>query len=153
MNGEPEADGIISVINMIQNAIVSLPSEVRNGEYFWSALSSKISIIAIIIIIGIVLGGIYKKREWFNGVCIIWVMFSIVLFVILNWTPYESPLFSILFSWAIIPLFVNGVDSFIHRIHVKREWVYSAILAFIIVRNVMTLVDINHFLACVSILI
>ena len=84
----------------------------------------------------------YKRQR----IAFLWIIFSIVLFVVLNWAPHESPLFGILFSWALIPLFKLGVDWLIKKWGMHKKIVYGVILSVMLMINLAVLPDIHKFL-------
>lgn len=139
---------VISTTKMIQSSIVALPSEynTERKSYWWTDLEKQISIIGIIIIALIILGAIKNRKDLFIKICSIWVAFSGVLFILLNWSTQESPLFNIYFSWAIIPLFVMGIDYLIKKIKLNPKFVYSVLLAFMIIINVSTMLNIQNYM-------
>ena len=138
-------ENIISTTNMIQSSFVALSSSVINEKYWWNSLTS-ISIIALIICCIIVVGIIKNWKNFFIKSFAIWSGFAFILFVVLKWSTKESPLFSIYFSWSLIPLFVIGLDFILEKLKLNSKIIYSIIFTLMIVVNVSTMFDISNFM-------
>ncbi len=135
-------------INMLYNSLVALPSNTKSG-FFWTALSKAPSLITIIFLIIIVIGIIKHYQELFVKISTIWILFSFVLFTILNWSPHTSALFTLLFSWATIPLFVMGIDYLSEKIKVNKVIAYSIIIIVMLITNIDMMVRIHNFLVSI----
>lgn len=136
---------MISVMNMMQSSFIAISSNVR-GAYLWTSVTGGISCLCVIIIIMIGIGAVYNRNVKFVRIAFLWTIFSIVLFVVLNWAPHESPLFAILFSWALIPLFKLGVDWLIKKWGMHKKIVYGVIISVMLMINLAVLPDIHKFL-------
>ena len=139
---------IVATTKVVQTSFIAIPSntEVRENMYWWENLESKISITAIGIILVIAIGAIVNRKELFVKISTIWSLFAFGLFVVLNWSVKETPLFTIYFSWAIIPLFVMGMDFIIEKLKMKPKIIYGMIMIFMTVINVITMFDIQNYL-------
>lgn len=137
---------IISTTKMIQSVFIALPSEIVNDIYLWDSLGNRISIVAFAIIAIIIIGIIKNRNEIFVKISTIWSMFAFVLFVILNWSVHESPLFNIYFSWSLIPLFVMGLDFVIEKFKLNRKYVYGTIILLMFIVNISTMISIQNYL-------
>lgn len=139
---------IVATTKVFQTSFIAIPSntEVRENMYWWENLESKISITAIGIILVVAIGAIVKRKELFVKISAIWSLFAFGLFVVLNWSVKETPLFTIYFSWAIIPLFVIGMDFIIEKLKMKPKIIYGMIMIFMTVINVITMFDIQNYL-------
>lgn len=135
---------INAVFSMIQSSFVALPSE-AGERYLWLSVAEKISVLSILIVAIIVIGMILGRKEKIYNICSLWVLFAFVLFVALNWAPYETPLFAIIFSWAIIPLFVKGLDFMISKAKIKPMIAYGGIGVMMLAVNITVLMDIDRF--------
>lgn len=93
------------------------------------------------------LGILVSFKEPFTRICCVWLGFSVILFCIVQWCVTGSPLFSILFTWALIPLFQKGFQFIIDKCHWKQNIAYGILLFFILVINIVSLIDIGNFLA------
>lgn len=136
----------ISTTKMIQGAFIALPSTVVGDRYLWKDLMEHISVIGLVICTVVSIGGIVNRKSMQCKVFITWSLFSLILFIILNWAINESPLFSIYFSWAFIPLFVMGMDYIIEKFKMNFKLVYVIIFILMLIVNVSTLYDIACFI-------
>lgn len=142
------SEKFIATTKMFQNSFIGLPSNttVRKNIYWWDGLSNEVSILAFAIIAVIVIGAICNRKKLFVKISSVWVAFSTVLFMVLNWSTHETPLFTIYFSWAIIPLFIMGLDVIVKKLKINSKVVYSFILGIMVIINIVTMLDINTFL-------
>lgn len=137
----------ISTTKVFEGSVISLPSQVtKNHKYLWEDLESKISIGSITVLVFMVIGSIANRKEIFTKLCIAWSIFAVILFMVLNWSTHETPLFAIYFSWAMIPLFVMGIDKVVEKLKVNPKIVYITITSIITVINICTMFDIQKFL-------
>lgn len=136
----------ISTTKMIQSCFIALPSHAENDVYWWDSIESNISILSLVIIGIIIIGAIINWKSFFVKSCSIWSIFSIVLFVVLNWSTQESPLFNIYFHWALIPLFVMGLDYLINKLKVNRRVVYGVICFIMLSINLVSIIEVGKFL-------
>ena len=138
---------LYSFINMVQGCFLSLSSEITSkGKYIWFDIIDKISIIGLIILIIIIIGIIFNHKDRFTKICILWAFISFLLFVLYKWSVHESPLFSIYFSWAFIPLFQKGIQSIINKFKLKENYVYYSIITLMLIINSVDLINIIKFL-------
>ena len=137
---------LISTTKMIQSSFIALPSFADETKYWWNNITESISLLSLFIIGIIIIGYIKNREKLFVKIATIWNLFAFILFVVLNWSVKESPLFSIYFSWSLIPLFVMGLDYIIEKLKLNRTVVYGIIFVLMIVINVTTIFDIQKFL-------
>lgn len=141
----------IATTKMIQSSLTALPSNVITTEkgttkYWWDSLETKISITALAIMAVIIIGIVTNKKSLFVKISSIWSAFAFVLFVGLNWSPHETPLFNIYFSWSLIPLFVMGMDFIIEKLDLNRKMIYGILFGVMLIINITTILDIQNFL-------
>ncbi len=136
-------------INMISSSIIGLPSKIISGQYMWENINTHISLITILIFLSIIIGVIRNRKELFVKISSLWVLFAFVLFIVFNWSPNVAPLFSICFSWAIIPLFTKGIEYLIYKLNINKKLIYGIIITFIMLTNVLIVFDINKFLVSI----
>lgn len=141
------AQKVIATTTMIKNAFIALPSGIDiDGKYMWQDLKSSFSIVSLFIILIIILGAVVNRKMLFTKIAAIWFIFSFLLFVLLNWCPNESPLFTLYFSWALIPLFIFGIDYIIKKLNLNYNIVYMVVIFFMIIVNLTTIIDIIKFM-------
>ena len=93
-------------------------------------------------LIGIAVG----RKSLFTRMCAVWTVAAAVLFVGFQWSVHASPLFSIYFAWAFIPLFCEGVDFLAERLRASKTAIYSVMIAGMAIINFMNMIEINQFL-------
>lgn len=142
------SEKMIATTKMVQNTFIALPSKVFPKKvYWWDRLEKEVSLLSLVII-GFVIVGIWVKREsLFTKVAACWFFFAFILFGVLNWDIHEAPLFSVYFSWAVIPLFLDGLDWLLEKMHVQNnKIVYAFLLLFMVMVNVPVLAEIGSVL-------
>lgn len=138
---------MISTTKVFQGALTALQSDTtKDNKYLWKGLEKNVSLIALIIIVIMTIGAIINRKKLFVKISVTWSIFAVILFTLLNWSTHETPLFAIYFSWAIIPLFVMGIDWIINKIKANPKIVYTTIMGIIVIVNIATIFDIQKFL-------
>ena len=136
---------LFSFIKMVHGSFLGM-SSTTDSAYLWTDIMGSLSVFGVIILVVILVGVIVNWKDHFVRICTIWTSCSFLLFIVFHWSVHESPLFSIYFSWAMIPLFQKGIQFIIQKLHWKEKVVYSAILIPMAVVNVLTVIDIGVFL-------
>lgn len=139
---------INSTSNMIEGSFIELPSSYNNGKYLWNNILDRFSYLSVLVLIIMVFGlisALRKKNNYYLSFASA-VIFSFVLFIILNWSTHESPLFSFCFSWAIIPLFVCGIDYILDCFKIKnKSYIYCLLIVSMFIINIYRLIDICKY--------
>ena len=138
---------INSTSKVFDTTSIGLPSKEKGIFYLWNDLSKSISVLSIIIMIIILIGIIHyiKRKDYIYISFLSWLLFIPILFILLNWAPHETPLFTIYFSWAIIPLFIYGIEYIFKKIKLKRKTInciYGLMIISIISINLYRLYDV-----------
>ncbi len=139
-----------SYTKMIKNCFFALSSCVLDGRYIWTDMMNGFSALSIIIILIILVGVIVKIKDKFFRICAAWLVFSFIFVVILGWLPYESPLFGLYFSWAVIPLFKFGADALMKLFNMKPKPIYTVLLCSMLFINIAAMFDIAAFINTLS---
>lgn len=135
---------LISFSNMIQGSFIGL-SSIVTSKYEWSNILNDISLIGIIIFVIVIIGIFLNRKDKFVKICSVWTLVSLALLTVFKWSVHESPLFSIYFSWALIPLFQKGLAFIIKKMDWKENIIYYSILVPMIIINVLNIIDIAIF--------
>ena len=135
-----------SFTNLVHGAFLGISSENSAGKYIWTDVLGKISLLGVIIFVFMVLGVIVSRKEHFTRLCAVWTVSAFVLFVGFQWSVHASPLFSIYFAWAFIPLFQKGLQFVIEKLHLKEKAVYTVLITAIFALNLVNIIDISIFL-------
>lgn len=150
INSYTTIEKINSVTKMIHGSLISIESSNQNGLYLWNNLLDYPSYFAILILIIILIAVVYifreKNKKYYSFVLAF--VFSFILFIVLNWAVNESPLFSICFSWAIIPLLIYGIDKILCLFKFNKRMInYFYYILFIIILsiNIISLINIYKF--------
>ena len=136
---------LFSFTKMIQGSLVGLTSTV-DSRYLWTDILSSASLIGILALALALVGIVVNRKEHFVRICAIWLICGLVLFVVFQWSVHASPLFSIYFSWAIIPLIQKGLQFLSEKMHWKEKLVYACVLFPMLIVNVINVMDIGIFL-------
>ena len=139
-----KVEALTSYTNMVEGSLLTVSSKV-NKKYIWTGILDEISYIGVAMFIIMLIGIIKDRKDKFTQICSIWLVFSILLLTVLNWSVHESPLFSIYFSWAFIPLFVKGLDYLINKFNIKEKNVYYPIIGIVGIINIINMINIFMF--------
>lgn len=122
-----------AVFWMIQSAFVPLNNVEDAGFVVWRDVTTGWSIIGIACFAIMIYGFLRKYRERLYQIAFAWVVLAFVLFVPLNWAVIETPLFNILFLWAILILLVEGMDGILKKMKLSAGVVYTimSIICFV----------------------
>lgn len=145
------SEKINSTTQMIETVFIPIKSEKKDNTYLWKSVTDKISYIGvgILIVISFGLKEIFKNKNKIYYSFLISLLFSAVLFIVLNWSVHESPLFNICFSWAIIPLFLKGIERLLNLLKIKTQYnkyIYITMLIIITILNINELSNIYNFI-------
>lgn len=138
---------ILSCLNLIQGIFLPL-SSVLGEAYNWIPLHTIFNKLAVVILVIVLCGlirGVFDKDR-FAIVCGFWVLFIPVLFVGLNWVPAESALFSLYFSWAVVPLFASGASWICSLLQLNEQRVFAVISMICLILSLANLANIALFL-------
>lgn len=114
--------------NMFHSSITPFKANITiENKYLWENLSKKSSILSISVIILSIIGFVSNSKKLIYKISMAWLIFAYVLFVLLKWSPDETPLFNIYFSWAIIVLLVAGIDTIINKLSIVINNIYNKV--------------------------
>ncbi len=93
--------------------------------------TNNISIIGIIFFAIALLGFILNRHDKYSQISFIWLLFSLILFVVLGWGKTENDLvlYIYYFSWAIISLIYKFIDKIFNK-HIKLKIFTCSIFLF-----------------------
>lgn len=137
---------IYATLNLLQDSIYSVGTNFNGKAYLWTDLVNSIPYVGIIVLFVCIVGFIIKRKELISKISLIWIFFAFLLFVKIGWAAHESCLFNIYFSWAVIPLFVYGIDYFIKLFSFPSKICYYLLYIFMIVINFTTILNIYNYL-------
>lgn len=135
---------IQSVFWMIQSAFVPIAATGEGGYITWRTVTEGWSIVGIIFFAIMLLGFVKNYKSIVRQMAMIWTVFAFVLFVPLNWSVVESPLFNILFLWAFLLLFVDGVDVIIQKLRIKAKIAYGVLTALCFALSSLNILFVLH---------
>lgn len=140
------SERLISLTKMFQGSLIPLSSNAEN-RYIWTSVVENLTIPAVFILILIIIGIVSNRKKNFIKFCTIQLLISFLIFVCFKWSPHESPLFSIYFSWAIIPILKEGIDCLLVKIlGISEKVVYGVLIPIMFIINTLAIIDISIFL-------
>lgn len=149
---------LFGIGNLYANCLLSLDSYVTDPyiwlgdgqslkiSYTWMDVNASITFAGIIIILITLFGIWIARKEKFYKICSIWLILPFFMFLIMNLVPFETPLFAIFFSWALIPLFVKGLDQIIEFVKISKKIAYGIVCGIVGSINIMNIIQIVSFL-------
>ena len=129
---------------MIHGSFLTLDTKI-NDKYNWVKIMDKVSVIGIIVFVIMMIGALKNRKDKFTQSCVVWTIVSIMLIIVAHWSVHESPLFSLYFLWAFIPLFQKGLDVLIDKFKWNDKYVYYPIIFIMLVINILNMLNILNF--------
>ncbi len=108
-----------------------------NGIMYANAANS-FNVIGLIILVISIVGFAFNRKNKICQICFYWLCIAFVLFVGLKWYCFEAPLFNLYFSWAVIPLFVAGIEKICKK---YKNTIYISLIASMILVNTIGLIN------------
>jgi len=140
------AGRIRSVLWMLQSCFVPLNSFTEKYYIFWNDVTTGWSLVGVLILLIALIGAVRKWKKYSYQIAAAWFVFAWILFVVLNWSVVESPLFNIYFFWSIIMLFVAGVDWIIGKLRMNPRVVYSSMCVIFGIAGAIEFIHIHMML-------
>lgn len=139
---------INATLKMIEQSFIGLSSSFQNGKFWWDNVCDNVSLVGFIVTFIIILSiiDIIKQKNKAYLSFLIMFIFSFILFIVLEWSVHESPLFSICFSWSIISLFIFGLDNILLKLNVDKKYIkyiYNSLLIIMIFVNIYRIFSID----------
>lgn len=132
-------------VNMIHGAF--LPLATQHGErYLWTNVTQGASLIGYAILAVLLIGVVAEHKDSFVKLCTVWTAAGFILLGVFQWGVWESPLFSIYFAWALVPLFQKGLQCLVDGLNWREEIFYPVVLTTLLIVNAWALLDIGGFL-------
>lgn len=97
--------------NLCASSLLPVAYEGTEINFYWTHLTDKINYFGLLIILICIYTCIKYRKEKKIYPFILWFIFSAVQFIIIGFGTGLEPLFSLCFSWAIISLFIIGVNN------------------------------------------
>ncbi len=141
----PVKNCFFSLTKLVHGAFLGLTSEAK-GDYMWEDILIKPSIVGLVFLTVILLGILVNLREPFVKLCSVWFVAAVILFCVIQWSVHESPLFSIYFAWAFIPMAQKGFQFIIEKFHWKENIAYLSLLISMFAVNIANVMDIGKYL-------
>ena len=133
-----------------EHSLVSLTGKPYNA-WVWDDVTESVSIVGGLVILISLFGiiDIIRKKNKKYYSFILSFIFAFVLFMLIGWDIHESPLFSICFSFAIIPLFIYSLEKIFKMFKIKvthYKYIYSFLLLAMMVVNVFEIINIYKYI-------
>ena len=135
-----------AALDAMAAAIFVLPFE-ADVQFFWAGIGSRFNVLGALVLTVCLIGLFSKRKERTTVIFGFWMTFLAVLIVILNWAPYESPLFAYSFFWAYVVLFVYGIQHVFRRKPVYAKFALRGLMALCLMMNVYHLTALLTYLA------
>lgn len=131
---------------LVHGSFLGITSHVDGKKYIWVDVLGKASVIGIVIILFMLIGIAVGRKSLFTRMCAVWTVAAAILFIGFQWSVHASPLFSVCYAWAFIPLFCSGADFIAERLKASKKAVYSVIISGMTVINLLNMIEIYQFL-------
>lgn len=131
-----------SITKLVKSSFVFLSSEKTGEKYLWKDIIKTPSVLGVLIVLISLIGIISNYKMDYSKYLIVWSVFLAILFMILNWSIHESPLFNIYFAWAIIPATILGIEKIFEYFKLNKKVAYYSIISIISIINITSIVQI-----------
>ena len=108
-------DRIYCYFNSVYACFFPLSHRLYEGRLYWQSVSQELRLMGVVILVVALLGFIFRCRQRAYRLFFAWLLFQPLFFIVFAWSPLESPLFTLYFSWAIVPLFCAGLHGLFAR--------------------------------------
>lgn len=127
---------IYCYINGVTACLFPLSHELYKGQLIWRHVGAELRPVGAVILVIAVIGLLFRFRERSYRLFFCWLLFQPLFFIVFGWSPSESPLFALYFSWAMIPLFCSGLQGILGRFPRLFALVVTLLCSLIVLMNV-----------------
>ena len=145
LKGRVFRECLAAFMNLVQGSLIGLSSE-AGEQYLWTGVMTHVSLLSVVILSLILAGAAVRWKEPFTKYCALWLAGAALLVFAAQWAVHESPLFSVLFSWALIPLFQQGLQFCVEKFRWRERAVYGGVLLSMLAVNGLVMLDVAKFL-------
>lgn len=132
-----------SFLCLMKSSFIPIPYE--NNELFIQWKGENFTLFGLIVFWVVILGIVKNIKQRDTQFFAFWVGFSFVFVVFIGYGVGCIPLFALYFSWAIVPLFIKGINSIIKKDVIKNV-VYSILALMMIYTNYQQMVFLYYAL-------
>lgn len=139
-------DRFCGFTNLIASCLIPVAYEETEWSFYWQHLTDKINFFGLVVICIIAYScGRYIKNKQMHPF-MVWIFAGgICQFVIIGCGTNAEPLFSLCFSWAVIPMLILGIDALIKKVKI-RNVIYSVLLMTMFYLNYVHCQDLLAYL-------
>ncbi len=135
---------LFSCFDLLASSLFVLPFNITgSGTIWWKTVSIEMNWAGLAVLAVCIIGFIANRRKTEFIFFLYWLIFMFVLFVVIAWSPFLSPLFALYFSWAIIPLFTAGLRRVAGEKHLSKVVYPLAAACFAL--SIYHLISITNF--------
>ncbi|MGN0299520.1 MAG: hypothetical protein ACI4C1_10140 [Lachnospiraceae bacterium] len=138
------SEKLVSFSKLWQGVFFPVNAGADGKRYFWIELTNQYEWAFFVILLLALIGIFLHRKEHFIQTSVLWLTFSFILVVVIQWSVKESPLFSLYFTWALLPAVKYGMDYLIDHLKVRPALFYGIITAFMLLLDI---IDLSRILA------
>lgn len=143
------SERIISFFNFIASCFIPVAAEATETTYYWTNLLTEMNWFGVAICAFLVFTLVRNWKSRKVRLFAHWIGLAILEWIFWGINCGAGPLFSLYFSWAVLSLFVLGVNSLIKK-HACRAIVYVPLLVIMFYTNVAHMTDLLAFMVRIS---
>lgn len=134
------AERFYAIARLLHSCFVPVDSSVvENNNFIWTDTFAPPGLLTILITVMVIVGMLLSFNSASYRVFTVWTLCSILIFVVISWSPEEAPLFNLYFSWAVIPLFVYAFERIIRKLSLPEKPIKIALLLLMGCINISTI--------------
>lgn len=114
------AKRLCSFFNLLASCFVPVPYHTTENQFgisifFWKSLQSELSVFGILVFAILIAVFVKHRKEKFVQMCSAWILWAFVQFGVIGFSASCSPLFSLYFGWAVIPMVLIGMKDVLRK--------------------------------------
>ncbi len=135
----------LGFLNLCASSLLPVAYEGTELNFYWIHLTDRVNYFGLAVLLIVLFACIKYVKVRYVLPFIIWFLFSVIQFVGTGFGTGCEPLFSLYFSWAIVPLLILGVNGIIRSAKV-RNVLYCVLLIVMFYKNYIHCQDLLAYL-------
>ncbi len=139
-------DKFCGFTNLIASCLIPVAYEETEWSFYWKHLTERVNVfgVAVLFIVVYSCGRYIKNKKMIPFM--FWIFAGgICQFFIIGCGTNAEPLFSLCFSWAVIPMLVLGIDQLVKKVKLRNA-IYIGLLAVMFYMNYVHCQDLLAYL-------
>ena len=141
---------VCAFFNLLVSCLIPIPYTITEslwGEnvFYWRSVTGELNILGIVIFVLLIAIFIKHRKERNVQVFSMWVLWAFLQFAVIGFSAGCSPLFSLYFAWAVIPLLLIGMKDVL-KTPLQQMCGYGALSMIMLYTNYKHLYDLCAYM-------